>query len=176
VEIGRFEEWDPAGRSFDAVIAGQTWHWIDPARGVARAAEILRPAGRLALFWNAGDPPASLAAAFAELYRVAAPALPLHPFGGPAVDGYLQGLSSTATVVRDTGWFDEPEQRRFDWTVDIITEAWLDQVPTFGGFQRLPQDQRAALLHGMAQLVDSAGGSFVMNYSTVLLMSTRRAS
>lgn len=26
VEAGRFEDWDPAGRTFDGVIAGQTWH------------------------------------------------------------------------------------------------------------------------------------------------------
>src|SRR5581483_7507962 len=30
VEVARFEQWDPAGRSFDLVIAGQTWHWVDP--------------------------------------------------------------------------------------------------------------------------------------------------
>ena len=23
-------DWDPAGRRFDAVIAAQSWHWVDP--------------------------------------------------------------------------------------------------------------------------------------------------
>src|SRR5215216_3551484 len=52
VEVATFEAWDPAGRAFDAVIAGQTWHWIDPVAGAAKAAQVLRPGGRLALFWN----------------------------------------------------------------------------------------------------------------------------
>ncbi|MGH9066920.1 MAG: hypothetical protein ACRD0J_05460 [Acidimicrobiales bacterium] len=26
VEVAKFEEWNSAGRSFDAVVAGQTWH------------------------------------------------------------------------------------------------------------------------------------------------------
>jgi hypothetical protein len=29
VEVAAFETWDPAGRVFDAVIAGQAWHWVD---------------------------------------------------------------------------------------------------------------------------------------------------
>jgi SAM-dependent methyltransferase len=53
VEVAKFEDWDPAGRTFDAVIAGQAWHWVDPVAGAAKAAEVLRPGGRLAVFWNA---------------------------------------------------------------------------------------------------------------------------
>jgi SAM-dependent methyltransferase len=30
VEVATFEAWDPAGRKFDAVIAGTAWHWVDP--------------------------------------------------------------------------------------------------------------------------------------------------
>ncbi|MFZ0170204.1 MAG: class I SAM-dependent methyltransferase, partial [Acidimicrobiales bacterium] len=33
VEVAAFEAWDPAGRAFDAVISGQTWHWVDPVAG-----------------------------------------------------------------------------------------------------------------------------------------------
>src|SRR5581483_5420759 len=33
VEVGSFETWDPAGRTFDAVIAAQAWHWVDPVAG-----------------------------------------------------------------------------------------------------------------------------------------------
>ena len=35
VEVAAFEAWDPAGRDFDAVVAGQAWHWIDPVAGAA---------------------------------------------------------------------------------------------------------------------------------------------
>src|ERR1700739_3880268 len=30
-EVAKFEDWDPAGRSFDAVTAAQAWHWVEPA-------------------------------------------------------------------------------------------------------------------------------------------------
>jgi SAM-dependent methyltransferase len=61
VEVAGFEAWDPAGRTFDAVIAGQAWHWVDPVAGAAKAAQVLRPGGRLAVFWNMDQPPPEVA-------------------------------------------------------------------------------------------------------------------
>ena len=45
VEVSTFEAWDSGGRAFDAVVAGQAWHWVDPVAGAAKAAETLRPDG-----------------------------------------------------------------------------------------------------------------------------------
>ncbi len=56
-EVAKFEDWDHAGQAFDAVIAGQAWHWVDPVAGAAKAAQVLRPVGRLAVFWNSFRPP-----------------------------------------------------------------------------------------------------------------------
>ena len=69
VEVSTFEAWEPAGRKFDAVVSGESWHWVDPVAGAAKAAEVLRPGGRLAVFWNTGQPRAGLDEAFAEVYR-----------------------------------------------------------------------------------------------------------
>src|SRR3954453_11106788 len=33
VEVATFETWEPAGRRFDAVVAGTAWHWVDPVAG-----------------------------------------------------------------------------------------------------------------------------------------------
>jgi len=53
VEVARFEEWEPSVHDVDLVCSGQAWHWVDPEQGARRAAELLRPGGRLAVFWNA---------------------------------------------------------------------------------------------------------------------------
>src|SRR5688500_13082490 len=47
VETARFEDWEPRGRAFDAVVAAQSWHWVDPLAGAVTAAEVLRPGSRL---------------------------------------------------------------------------------------------------------------------------------
>jgi SAM-dependent methyltransferase len=50
VQVATFEDWDPAGRGFDVVVAGQSWHWVDPLAGAAKASRVLRPDGLLAAF------------------------------------------------------------------------------------------------------------------------------
>lgn len=76
VEVAAFEAWDPAGRTFDAVVAGQAWHWVDPVAGAAKAARALRPGGRLAVFWNAFQAPDELGEAFSAVYRRVLPDSP----------------------------------------------------------------------------------------------------
>src|SRR5262245_51607749 len=58
VEVATFETWDPAGRTFDAVVAGQAWHWVDPMAGPSKAARVLRPGGRLTVFGHVFNAPA----------------------------------------------------------------------------------------------------------------------
>lgn len=42
VEVSTFEAWEPGGRTFDTVIAAQSWHWVDPVAGAVKAAQVLR--------------------------------------------------------------------------------------------------------------------------------------
>jgi SAM-dependent methyltransferase len=176
VEVAAFERWDDRGRRFDAVVSGQTWHWIDPDAGAATAARVLRPGGRLALFWNAGDPPPEVAAGFAEVYREVQPGLPFTPCTTTAVDGFARILTTAGDPLRRTGRFDEPQQWRATWTAEISREQWLDQVPTAGGHSRIPADRLRALLAGLGEVIDDHGGSFLMTYTTIMINATRNPS
>lgn len=49
---GTAEETTLPDASVDLVTAGQAFHWFDRVRFRAEAARILRPGGRVALFWN----------------------------------------------------------------------------------------------------------------------------
>jgi len=73
VEVGAFEDWEPAGRTFDRVTSAQAWHWLDLPVATAKAASVLRPGGRLGLIWNCGSPPDDLADALTEVYASALP-------------------------------------------------------------------------------------------------------
>jgi SAM-dependent methyltransferase len=167
-EVAKFEEWDAGDRTFDAVIAAQAWHWVDPVAGAAKAAAVLRPGGRLAVFWNAFQPPANLRTAFGEVYERALPDSPVGEFWSrPAVDAYLVGCGKTADAMRQAGGFGEPQTWRFDWSRPYTRDEWLDVVPTFGGHGLLPPRVQAELLAGIGAAVDAAGGAFTMEYATV---------
>lgn len=169
VEVAAFEAWDPAGRTFDGVISGQTWHWVDPVAGAAKAAEALGPGGRLALFWNVGDPPADLATAFRAVYEHVETQLPFNPWARPALDAYGLIVGRAADAIRAAGPFEEPEEWRLTWTWPYSRDEWLDQVPTFGGHHRLPPATLEALVAGLGAAVDAAGGAFEMGYTTVVV-------
>jgi len=175
VEVSSFETWDTEGRRFDAVVAGQTWHWVDPAAGAAKAAEALRPGGRLALFWNVGIPPADLSTAFADVYRRVVPGFPVYDAAKQAkqANGYSVFLDNAAEGLRAAGGFDEPEQWSFDWTRNYTKDEWLDQVPTSGGISRLAPEQVAELLSGTGAALDAVGGEFTMTYTAVVLTAAR---
>jgi SAM-dependent methyltransferase len=176
-EVAKFEEWDPAGRSFDALIAGQTWHWIDPAAGAVKAADVLRPGGRIALFWNASEPPADLRRAFGQVPARVFPAAPsAWTHEGSIADGYARMVETAAAGLDATGAFGPVEQWRFEWDHVYSKDAWLDVLPTFGGLgSRLPADQLRALLDGTAEAIDAVGGSFTMHYTTVVGTTARCA-
>ncbi|WP_308491555.1 class I SAM-dependent methyltransferase [Microbacterium terrisoli] len=104
IEVAKFEEWDAAGRAFDLVIAGQAWHWIDPAGGAAKARAVLRPAGRVAVFWNAPELPAALA------------------------DAYAMMVDKAASGFVEVGGFSTFELWRFEWDHTYTRDEWLDQL------------------------------------------------
>ena len=173
VEVATFEAWNPAGRSFDAVIAGQAWHWVDPAQGAARAAQVLRPGGLLSVFWNAAQLPPDLAEAFAAVYGRVDTGLPFTPSAGPLLDAYLTMCGKAANGMRQAGTFGEPAQWRFDWHRPYTHDEWLELMPTFGGHTRIPPAKLAELLAGIGTAIDAVGGSFTTHYATLAVTAAR---
>jgi SAM-dependent methyltransferase len=177
VEVATFEAWDPAGRLFDAVVAGTAWHWVDPVLGTARATEVLRPGGRLAVFWLVSEPPAELAHAFAGAYRRVVPDPPftLPPTTGSTVDAvaYQPLFTQAADGIRATGVFGEPEQWRFDEQRSYTRDEWLAQLPTSGALTRLSSDQLAEVLADVGAAIDTLGGRITVPTVTVAVTAVR---
>jgi SAM-dependent methyltransferase len=170
VETAPFEHWDPKGRTFDAVVSGQSWHWVDPVAGAAKVADILRPQGRLALFWNVFEPAPELAREFAAVYRRVLPDLPFTPWEQPALEVYETILGRVEDGIARIG---DTERRRYDWEDVYTRDEWLDQLPTHGGHSNVPPAQLTALVAGIGDAIDAAGGSFTMRYATVVITAAR---
>jgi SAM-dependent methyltransferase len=173
VDVAKFEDWDDAGRLFDAVVAAQAWHWVDPGSGTAKAARMLRPDGLLALFWNAFQPPPDMTKTFAEIYDRVATGLPFNPWARPPLESYLAMCDRAAAEIREANAFREPQRWQFDWSRPYTRDEWLEQVPTFGGHSLIEPDTLKKLLAGIGEALDAAGGGFVMNYATVAVTAVR---
>ncbi|MFD9848750.1 class I SAM-dependent methyltransferase [Streptomyces sp. JL1001] len=186
VEIGKFESWDPAGRTFDAVVAGTAWHWVDPSAGAALAARVLRPGGLLAPFHHASLTPPKLAEAAgmalpgwstrsATAYQRVAPVSVFAPDGRRTspFELYQPLFDAMADAIRRTGRFTEPELWRFDWEQTYTRDEWLAYLPTQGVLAKLAPEELARRLDAVGAEIDRMGGSFSLPYATVAVTAVR---
>jgi SAM-dependent methyltransferase len=172
VEVATFEGWDRQGRTFDLLTAGQAWHWIDPQAGAARAAEAVRPGGRIAVFWNLAQPPADLASRIDPVYARLAPELQpysvvLGQGGGPA------RLRSAHDALTADGSWQDLEQLDFGQEIAYSRDGWLDYLRTHSDHSTLPAERLQPLLDAVGQAIDGMGGRFVMPFRTAMVTAVR---
>jgi SAM-dependent methyltransferase len=173
VEVAKFEDWDPAGRTFDVVIAGQTWHWVDPTAGAAAAARVLRPGGRLALFWNAVQPPAAVTKALTEIYRRVLPDLPPMYSAQDATAGYTKFFDAASAGIARAGAFGVTEQWRFDREQHYTRDEYVDVIPTSGIWAQIPAADQQTLLDDVGAAIDALGGGVTVRYDAIVLTAVR---
>lgn len=179
VELGAFETWEPGERRFDRVTAAQAWHWVHPVHGAAKAASVLRPGGRLCVFWNAGHQPAALQVELDAIYERLAPgsragASALLGASGSNRRDPASGHAGEVEGIRACAALTEPVVRRFSWSRPYSRDAWLDQLPTHSDHATMAAADLDRLLPEVARAIDRAGGAFEMRYTTLLVSAMRR--
>jgi SAM-dependent methyltransferase len=170
VEVATFEAWDPAHRIFDLVVSGQAWHWVDPSLGAQKAASVLVPGGRLAIFWNRGQHDAPTQAALYEAYARFAPAIGMEsvpPRNDPSE------RSDDIAAIAATHSFAPCQLRSYGWSQRYSRHEWLDQLGTHSDHIALEPQQRAALLDAVGATIDRLGGSITLHYETELISAER---
>jgi SAM-dependent methyltransferase len=166
VEAGTLEDWDSGGRRFDLVVAGQAWHWVDPHAGAAKALSLLRPGGRIGLFWNWARHPEDVQGAFEAVYARLAPELDRHSI---VLGRGRDERFSVAEAGLSGAGFRGVSREEFVWSTTYSREHWHDSLLTHSDHHTLDAGQREALLAAVDEAVDAMGGSFTTNYRTVLV-------
>ena len=136
---------------------------------------MLRPGGRLAVFWNVAVAEPAMADAFAEVYRRI---VGDHPFLGRALrpqPGYGAFNGRANDGIRESGSFEEPENWTYEWDRVYARDEWLDVVPTQGGHNTMPPEQLERVLDGIGAVIDAAGGSLSIHYDVTVATAVRRA-
>lgn len=155
VEVASFEQWDDRGRSFDLIVSGQAWHWIDPAVGAPKVVRLLRPGGTVCFFWNFDDLDDADQQVVDEVYRRFA----------PKIDKDRRDDEHGA-IVRRTGCFRSVRSEQYRWEQTLPVEQWIGRVSTYSKqlllgpeqLARLQDELRAAL----GDQVRLTGGTYVV--------------
>jgi hypothetical protein len=94
----------------------------------------------------------------------------------PGLEVYEPMFVKAADGIRQAGALSGPERWSVEWQRSYTRDEWLDQVPTFGGFSHFPAQTQRDLLAGIGATIDAAGGSFLMQYTTVAVTAVRNTS
>ena len=122
--------------SFDAVVYGQAWHWVDVPRASAEAARVLRPGGALGLIWNVRD---SSVEWVDELGKV---------FMGSAAERMID--SDTVAVSPPFGPLERMDLR---WTRPMTVDELVAMAASRSYVIALSPDERADVLAGVRDLI-----------------------
>ncbi|WP_202410812.1 class I SAM-dependent methyltransferase [Brevibacterium rongguiense] len=140
VEEAAFEEWDPAGRRFDAVAFGQSWHWVDQDTGPERLADLLVPDGVACLAWNEYSPAAALSARLAAVE--ADYGITVHRRHAELLAERDDSQRATAArALADAGF--RTRVRWYDWDCTVTPADWLESLMTFSEYAVLADEVRA---------------------------------
>ena len=169
VEVGTFETWDDAGRTFDLIISGQAWHWVDPALGVPKVARLLCPGGTAALMWNSDSMRDPLATQIDAVYRKHVPEMMA------SLDSikHAAGARPYVGAFEESGLFASVEVVHYSSERTDTTAQWIGMVGTHSDHVTLDPQRREALLADAAATIDAAGGVVVNDVTSYVILARR---
>jgi len=171
VEIGTIEDFDPAGRVFDLLVAGQSWHWVNPPLGARKASQVLRPDGRIGLFWNQSNAGIEVRDSIVGAYERHAPELGRNSvLLGMRGDELYEMIGDSLKV---DGLFHDVSIDTFNHHHTYTTDEWVELSTTHSDHRTLPADQLSALLADLRMAVDASGGLVPVRYETTLVTGLR---
>jgi len=138
--------------SVDAVLVAQAWHWVDRSRAVPEVARVLVPGGRLGLVWNIRDEREDWVAELGQI---------LHDPG----EHHRQNRGIVGPP------FGPVEHRDVEWTHRLSRDELIDLAASRSYVITMPDQERAAVLAGVARLADrlagpAGAGELVLPYVT----------
>lgn len=163
-----FEDWPVEREAFDLVLSAQAFHWIEPAFGLATAAEALTPQGAIALVWHLDR------SEHTDFYQATQP-LYERFLPSDAQRAHVDPLEQRAMPYHDA----LGESRLFTglttvhhhWQRVYTGPQFLKLLQTFSNHQALPEPTKTQFFQGMEAELARFGNRVTRHYETLLLVA-----
>jgi len=168
VVASSFEDWDPAGQRFDAVVSFNAFHWIDPEVRFAKSASVLSDRGSLAVFGSHlvvhdGADPVWLA--LAEDYEAVT--------GRPEERLHVDEARDRSAEFTEGGHFASVARRTYTWDTTYTADEYVVLRGTMSMYAKLAETQRAELFERMRRRIDSSTGTVTPTWFAVLYVARK---
>ena len=163
-----FETWPIEREAFDLVLSAQAFHWINPAFGLARAAEVLKPQGAIALVWHIDR------SEHTDFYQATRP---LYERFLPSdaqrehVDPLEQRAMRYHDALRQSRAFAGQTTFRHSWQHQYTGPQFLKLLQTFSNHQTLPEPAKTQFFQGVEAELARFGNVVTCHYETLLLVA-----
>jgi SAM-dependent methyltransferase len=161
--------------AFDLVVAATSFHWVDTAAGLDRAAGLLVDDGAVALWWTIwGDPdrPDPFHEALSPVLRRKAPELLTDDASGTA---HFRDVEERGGAMAGHPAFADADHESIRWEGRHDPAELRAIFATYSGWIALAEPRRTELLDDVAALVqDTFGGVVVRPYRTEVFTGRRR--
>jgi SAM-dependent methyltransferase len=169
-----FESYDAPPGSFDLIAAATSFHWVRPDVGLAKATQLLRTDGHVALWWNVlsvlgkADP---FHDATLHLLRD----LAVSPSGGPESLPFALDRAARVADFDRTGAFERVSCFEKRWTHVLGARGIRRLYEGFSHIQRLDTATRERLLDALMEVAERQfAGVVERNVTSVLYVARRR--
>jgi SAM-dependent methyltransferase len=162
-----FEAWQDTAGSYDLFLSAQAFHWIAPPYGLARAAELLKAGGTIALVWTADR---SQGSAFWQatqpIYNTYNPVTSSGNTSGSNIEVYRQALRTSRAFVG-------MQEVGHTWTKRYSGEAYLKLLQTFSDHRVMPEPNKSRFFEEIERVIAQMGGEVIRNYETIALLAKK---
>jgi SAM-dependent methyltransferase len=171
IQTTTFERWPAERAAFGLALCAQAFHWLDEHLRVAKFAEALYEDGVLAVFGH--TPTLADDALRTELDRVYARIAPSISTRRIAESWYASASSPVMAELQASPEFADVEFAAFDWQRTLDAASYCALVSTYSDHATLDGPRRAALLQGIADVIDARGGALRLDYRTGLFLARK---
>lgn len=165
-----FEDWDPAGERFDAVVSFNAFHWLDEGLRFAKSAAILREGRCLCVFGSRlavhedGDP---VWLATADDY--------LTVTGEPENRPPLREARDRSAEFELGGHFHRPARRLYRWDTTYDADGYVGLLRTISSYAQLDEPVREELFRRIHRRISAAPTGTVVTTTAAVLYVAERA-
>ncbi len=157
-----FEDFELNDRTFDAVLAATSFHWVSPAVACRKSATALNPGGSLILLWATPPQPNSkLCDALQPIYEKYQLADKIR-YQSRQQLYYQANFDEFARIVGDSDWFARTAVELETHHSQYSIERYIALLSTLSDYIALPDDVRRDLLNDLAERLKKLAGDETM--------------
>ncbi len=171
-----FEDAELGPRAFDLVAAATSFHWLDPDTALDKIADVLKPGGYVALWWNVfGDPERD--DAFHDATKSILADLAISPSGAPDAIPFPLDRRARETQFLRSGRFEAVKYAETSWSLMLDTAQVGKLYESFSHIQRLGDAARARILTQLMEVAQTQfGGRVERNMTSPIYVARQKDS